>query len=175
MKTIRIIGLLFCALAFNTNTNAQDLDPLNVNSSTYSTAVGLRGGETSGLTIKHFMNDHMALEGILGVWNRGFNATLLVERYQTAFSVAGLNWYYGLGGHMSVLTNGYIWYRNGRRYAVYENDRMALGVDGIAGLEYKIPKTPLAVSLDVKPYVEIVSNGNVWLSADPGLGLKLTF
>ncbi|CAG5076397.1 hypothetical protein [Parvicella tangerina] len=175
MKSIRIFGAMLLTIAISLPINAQDLDPLEVNSSTYKTAVGLRGGETSGLTIKHFMNEEMAIEGILGAWNRGFSATVLVERHQRAFSVKGLNWYYGVGGHASLLTNGYVWYRNGRRYAVYENDNYALGIDGIAGLEYKIPKAPFAVSLDLKPYMEIISNGNVWLSVDPGLGIKLTF
>lgn len=176
MKTIKLFTLGFCALIFSqTQINAQDLEPMAVNSSTYRTAVGLRAGETSGLTIKHFFNNQSAVEGILGVWNRGFSATILFERHQQAFDVPGLNWYYGIGGHAAFVGDRYIWYRDGRRYAVYGDERLGLGLDGIAGMEFKIPKAPFAVSFDLKPYVEVVSNGNVWFSVDPGLGIKLTF
>jgi len=42
-------------------------------------------------------------------------------------------------------------------------------------MEYKIPSIPFALSLDVKPYVEVITNGRVWTSLDPGLGIKVTF
>ncbi|MCB9195828.1 MAG: hypothetical protein H6598_06365 [Flavobacteriales bacterium] len=177
MKTIfklLSIGLLVAGISVNTN-YGQNLDPMAVNTPNYKTAIGVRGGETSGLTIKHFMNSHTALEGIVGVWNRGFSGTLLIERHQQAFNVDGLRWYYGFGGHATVVGNRYVWYNNGRRYAVYGDERIGLGIDGIAGIEYKIPKAPFALSFDLKPYVEVVSNGNVWMSLDPGLGIKVTF
>ena len=61
------------------------------------------------------------------------------------------------------------------RYRKYYEGGVGLGVDGIVGLEYKIPKAPIALSLDVKPFVEFVSRGYIYSSLDPGLGIKITF
>ncbi len=142
----------------------------------YNTAIGLRAGETSGLTIKHFISNRTAIEGILGVWHHGFNATILFEQHQSAFSVSGLNWYYGGGGHVSVVNRNRVWYNyRGDRYVRYYDQNLALGIDGIIGIEYKIPKAPFSVSLDVKPYIEVISNGNIWTGLDPGFGIKVTF
>ncbi len=172
MKTLKSVVVLTLALTSQT-LFAQDLA---VNSSSYNTAVGLRAGETSGLTIKHFMGGQNALEGILGLWYHGFSATVLYERHSSAFNVSGLNWYYGLGGHGTFYsTRRYYYYRGRARDSYYENGSVGLGVDGVFGIEYKIPKAPLALSLDVKPYAEIISTGGIWTSFDPGMGIKVTF
>lgn len=148
---------------------------LSINSKTYSTAVGLRSGGTSGLTIKQFVGSNVALEGIIGVWSHGFSGTLLYENHVSAFNVPGLNWYFGAGGHAAFYSGHHIHFRHDHRYDYYEPGEFGLGVDGIVGLEYKIPPIPLALSLDVKPFFEIVSNGSMWVAMDPGLGVKLTF
>lgn len=100
---------------------------------------------------------------------------MLLEKYAPAFNARGLNWYYGAGGHIAAQNgNGAYYYDNGR-HKHYKNGALGLGVDGIVGLEYKIPKAPFALSLDVKPYIEVVTKGDVWMSLDPGLGVKVTF
>ncbi|MCE3295517.1 MAG: hypothetical protein K0R65_1231 [Crocinitomicaceae bacterium] len=162
-KLIYLLPFLF----FGTILRAQD----------YNTAIGLRAGETSGLTIKKSIGNSSALEGILGFWRHGVSATLLYERYMPTANIAGLSWYYGGGGHAAfenTFYRGYYWY-NGDRYYYYENGGMGLGIDGIVGLEYKIPRAPIAFSLDIKPFVEFNTNGGVWTSFDPGLGLKVAF
>ena len=171
MKTLKIVTVLSFFLVIAGNSHAQ----LATNSSSYSTAIGVRGGETSGLTIKHFMSDQNALEGIIGFWYHGFTATLLYERHSPAFSASGLNWYYGLGGHGTIYGNSRYYYHGRERAYYYSHGSVGLGFDGIFGLEYKIPKAPIAFSLDVKPYVEIISTGGVWTSLDPGLGIKVAF
>ncbi len=179
------------ALAFSTTVSAQQTAQSNFTSTnnttpsffkappalgnTYSTAIGLRGGETSGLTIKHFVGSSTAIEGILGLWNSGFHATVLLEKHVNAFGIESLNWYYGGGGHFAI-DNGNKYYGYGRRRGdFYTNGSFGLGVDGIIGLEFKIPQVPIALSLDLKPYIEVISNGNIWGSLDPGLGVKVAF
>jgi hypothetical protein len=178
MKTIIATITFGLSCLLFTEIKGQQTNNLNlaIDSETYNTAIGLRAGETSGLTIKHFISNKTALEGIIGVWSHGFNATLLLEQHQQAFNVGGLNWYYGAGGHLSLAYRNTVWYNyRGDRYVRYYDQRMALGIDGIIGLEYKIPKAPFAISLDIKPYIEVVSNGNIWMGLDPGLGIKVTF
>jgi hypothetical protein len=172
MKTKTIIsGLLVIATV---TCIAQDNSlPVNLQQgkSDYHTAIGLRGGETSGFTFKQKYAQSRAIEGIIGVWRNGISATLLVETYEQAFDVPGLKWYYGAGAHASMETSYY--YIDGRRYS--RGGGLGLGVDGIVGIEYKIPPIPFAISLDVKPYAEVNTNGNIYFGPDPGLGIKVTF
>ncbi|SHJ60801.1 hypothetical protein SAMN04488028_101656 [Reichenbachiella agariperforans] len=137
----------------------------------YQTAVGVRGIGTSGLTIKHFTKRSTAIEGIIGFYPNAFSATVLYERYASAFDVRGLNWYYGVGGHIAtqsdVVDNEGIYRR--------ESSEFGLGVDGIFGIEYKIQNVPIAVSLDFKPFVEVATDGDAFMALDPGLGIKVAF
>jgi len=137
----------------------------------YRTAVGLRAGETSGLSLKFNTKSPASYEFVLGIWDNWISLTGLYEKRAEAFNVNGMKWYYGAGGHLAFETNNYY---EGGRYYTRSND-FALGVDGIVGLEYKIPQIPFAVSVDIKPLLEIYRNGNFYLSADPGVGVKFTF
>lgn len=177
MKTIKILALV-AFLLFTFNVNAQDNDKmpsLAINTSSYKTAIGLRAGETSGLTIKRFIGSNTALEGIVGVWSHGLSTTILFEKYTPAFNVNGLNWYYGGGGHIAFETSRTVYYYRNGRYDKYHDGSIGLGIDGLIGIEYKIPTIPFALSLDVKPFIEIISRGDIWISLDPGLGIKVTF
>jgi len=138
---------------------------------TYQTAIGVRGLGTSGLTIKHFTSSSNAIHGIIGFYPNAFSVTVLAEKYIPAFDVAGLKWYYGIGGHLATQSD---W---GRKEGLYRRETSAfgLGVDGIFGIEYKIDKVPIAVSLDFKPFLEIATDGNAFMALDPGLGIKVTF
>lgn len=144
--------------------------------SQYRAAIGLRAGETSGLTIKGFVGNSAALEGIIGVWYHGLSGTLLYEVHRPAFNLNGMNWYYGGGGHVAFDTDHYYWYRYDRRWYYYRAGGTWVGVDGVIGLEYKIPRAPIALSLDLKPYIEFSTyGGGAWSSLDPGLGMKIAF
>lgn len=175
---LKTLVLSVALLSFTTASAQQTqtpLDHLAFEQSTYNTAIGVRAAEPGALTLKHFFNDQVALEGILGVWNHGFRATLLLEKHVPTAKVSGLSWYYGAGAHLSYYDHDH-WFRyNERRYYPYFDDEIGLGVDGVLGIEYKIPEIPFALSLDVKPTIEYVSNGDVWADFDPGLGVKLTF
>ncbi len=145
-------------------------------SSSYTTAIGLRAGGTSGVTFKRFINQPTAIEVIAGVWPYGFSGTVLLERHANA-GLEGLSWYYGGGGHATV-RSGRVYYRYDHpRYKYYyaTESRLGLGIDGIVGLEYKIKPIPFAISLDLKPFVEVNTGGYVYLGMDPGLGIKVAF
>jgi ABC-type multidrug transport system permease subunit len=148
----------------------------SVNSSSYSTAIGLRGGGTSGLTIKHFTNSNTAIEGILSFWHRSVGVTGLYEKHAGAFSVDGMRWYYGGGAHIYVTgSDGGYYNDHNYRYYRYRDGGFGFGVDGIVGLEYKINPIPFAISIDLKPAIDVTSGGNVYFYVDPGLGIKFTF
>lgn len=172
MKTISIISAIFSGLAF-TEVRGQDLTPA-FNQSFYTTAIGLRAGETSGLTIKHFTGSNQAVEGIIGIWPNAISLTALYERHASG-NTEGFSWYYGAGGHVAFETGRIYRISDRSFYYRYPDREVGIGIDGILGLEYKIPPIPFALSLDLKPFVEINTGGIVFIALDPGLGIKVTF
>jgi hypothetical protein len=136
----------------------------------YRTGIGLRTGETSGITLKFNAQKASSIEIIAGIWSDWLSLTGLYEKNVAAFNINGMRWYYGAGGHVAFETDTF---NNGRYYD--RGDDFALGIDGIVGLEFKIPPIPFAVSLDIKPFLEIYNNGDVFMAIDPGLGIKFTF
>jgi hypothetical protein len=137
----------------------------------YHAAIGIRAGETTGVTFKFKTGGSSSVELLAGFWSDWLNLTALYEKNVNAFNVNGMNWYYGAGGHVSFATGSY--YNDGRRYT--RGDDFALGIDGIVGLEYKIPPIPFALSIDIKPLIEIYRNGDIYAGIDPGIGVKFTF
>ncbi|MES2559391.1 MAG: hypothetical protein V4590_06600 [Bacteroidota bacterium] len=161
-------SLVWIAFIFPFTTQSQ-----SINSGSYHTAIGLRAGGTSGLTVKHFISSGAALEGIIGIWNNAFSITGLYEKH-SGTGTAGLNWYYGGGFHVAAENNRY--YRNRYYYRDYYSDGgVGIGIDGILGIEYKIIPIPFAISLDVKPFIDVNTHGGAFFSLDPGLGIKFVF
>lgn len=143
----------------------------------YDFAIGIRSGGTSGLTLKKNYETH-AIEGIIGFWNDGLSITGLWEKNVMAFDEPGLNWIYGVGGHVAFYgdefdrRSGPSWYKHPRDP---DDGDFGFGIDGIIGLEYKIPDVPIAIGIDLKPYLEIITDGGAVFSIDPGIGIKVAF
>jgi hypothetical protein len=157
MKTlIRISFALALILSVAFSANAQ---------SGYKTGIGFRGGIASGLTVKHFIKSDAAIEGILSTSfrHRGTVITVLYEKHAQAFNAKGLQWYYGLGGHVGF-HEGRHYYKHGHDH-YYDDHVVALGIDGVLGLEYYIRDIPFTIGADIKPYINIPSGGGYWDSA----------
>ncbi len=111
----------------------------------YNTGIGFRGGPFLGLTVKHFISERSALEGLLSTRWKGFEITGLYEIHNQAFDVDRLKWYYGVGGHLGFYNgDNTTWGDIGNKYKV-------VGIDGIIGLEYSFDEIPINLSLDWKP------------------------
>jgi hypothetical protein len=130
----------------------------------YTTAIGVRGGYTSGLTLKHFVNNKAAVEVIVGAsrW-RGTSLTGIYEWHKkNALEVPELSWVYGFGARLGFYDgrdyyNGYKGKCNDPRNPKcpsYWGDRSfaAIGIVGIGGLEYKFRDAPLTIGIDLIPY-----------------------
>lgn len=176
MKRFILFSAMAVLLFVPTTSQAQLHFNRSAESATYSTAIGLRAGETSGITFKKFVGGPNALEFIVGVWPYGFSATGLFEKHANA-GLDGLNWYYGGGGHVAVQSGRIYYAYRHRRYDYYyrTGSDLGLGIDGIVGLEYKIKPIPFAVSLDLKPFLEVNTAGAAFIGLDPGLGVKVAF
>jgi hypothetical protein len=158
-KIVVLLGLLALFAVNRTQAQATGTD--------YRTAVGVKFWP-GALTIKHFIKDDAALEGLLNFWGHGFRFTGLYEFHGDINSAPGLKWYVGPGAHIGFYNDGY--WRNDH---YYDKGSASFGVDGILGLEYKFKGAPIAVSLDVNPYVEFLHGAyvDVW----GGLGFKFAF
>jgi hypothetical protein len=142
-KIILTLALVIFISAF---TSAQD----------YNTGVGLRLGFSNGLTVKHFLSQRSAVEGLLVTRWRGFEITGLFEVHNQAFNVERLNWYYGFGGHIGFWNGDNThWGDAGTNYTI-------IGIDGILGIEYNFDEVPINVSLDWKPAFNLTGYTGFW-------------
>lgn len=137
------------------------------NAQDYNTGIGFRaGGLSSGITIKHFTQPDVALEGILGFAYRSFIITGLYEKHNQITNAKGLKWLYGGGAHIGFFRYGGYYYRvYGRGNHVYYVDEVGGsavigGVDFILGLDYKFDRAPINLGLDIKPFVDFVDGLN---------------
>lgn len=144
-KLLFAVTLALCLISFS---HAQD----------YNTGIGLRAGLYNGLTVKHFLSEKAAVEGILASRWSGFEVTGLYEIHARAFEVDRLNWYYGIGGHVGFYNGDKTkdsWGTAGTTYTV-------IGIDGILGLEYNFTEIPINLSIDWKPAFNLTGYSHFW-------------
>ena len=92
----------------------------------------------------------------------------MIEKYSPFASTDQLSWYIGYGGHLGV------WSEEWKKNNPSHNAGIALGVDGILGLDYKIKNAPLNLSLDWQPSFNFVG-ASYFESGWAGLGIRYTF
>ena len=169
MKKYYYLLLILTAFTFSTKiAKAQDYKP------NYQIAAGLKfGGYENGVSAKYFMNSSTSLEAIAGLRSpHGLVITGLYEINHTAFEVEGLRFYYGFGAHLGAVGAGYYQRFDGSN-ELYSKSQILLGADGVVGLEYVIPQSPIAISLDLNPRIELATGP--FFDIAPGLGVKYCF
>jgi hypothetical protein len=125
----------------------------------YKTAVGLKFFPL-GVSGKTFTNRKNAVE-LLGYFYDGFRLTALYEYYVTLNEEGNLKFYFGGGGHLG--------------FANKENGGNAkLGLDGIVGLDYKLPTAPINISLDWQPSIGFGDNSS-FIGNWGGVGVRFCF
>jgi hypothetical protein len=153
MKKIRLI-LAMAAVCFVATTQAQNT------SSSYRTALGVKF-YPGAISIKHFANERGAIEGLASFWKGGVRFTGLYELHYPLLQVDGLQWYVGPGAHIGFYDDKYY---GGNTF---------FGIDGVLGIDYKIPGAPLNVSLDWNPSFEFGDGAE--FQSWGGLGIRFTF
>jgi hypothetical protein len=174
MKKVNKILTLVIAVALTGITHSAFSQQSSDNTSgTYKTAIGVRGGWTSGLSVKHFVSANAALEGVLGSRWHGFNFTGLYELHsRNALNVSRLSWEYGFGGRVGFYDGRY--YRAWKdKYYYEDNSYTVVSLVGIFGLEYKFGEIPFTVGFDLMPYFDFVGRGDNWI--DGSLAFRYTF
>ena len=163
----KLLSTIFVALALTGLTAKAQSDKLGYASTdNYSNSVGLRAGSENGLTFKHFFKPTWAFEGTITTGYRALVATGLVEKHVPIADADRLKLFFGGGGHVGEWQ--YVAYRryryNGEYYYVNRYETVpSVGVDGIFGIEWKIPDAPFTIGADVKPYLDILYPGDSWV------------
>lgn len=126
----------------------------------YQKHFGVRMGATTGFSAKVIKSENFALEGIIGIRNGGMQVYGLFENYNNAFRTRIDNMWFYFGGGFHFGFANYYTYQTQSYYSrpPFYNYRMTsvLGVDGIFGLEYHFPMSPVVIGIDFKPFVEVV-------------------
>jgi len=155
----RIIILMFFSLAISSQTFAQKSD--------YKSALDLKF-YPGGITYKTFIKDNVAIEGVGYFWEYGSRITGLYQFYGDIDVVDGLKWYAGFGAHIGF------WNDKWKKDYPTRETGLAIGVDGVLGIDYKIGGAPLNLSLDWQPSFNLVGY-NYLESGWGGLGIRYTF
>ena len=158
MKNIKkLVAFLFLLVIISFSSYAQD----------YNTAIGVRLGSGTGITIKHFIESNAALEGILDTRWEGVRITGLYEVHKKIPNANGLGWYYGVGAHIGFWSN-----RNLRNE--FANASAIIGIDGIIALDYTFKELPLNLSVDWKPAFNIIGYSGFW-GDEIAVGIRYAF
>lgn len=127
----------------------------------YKTALGVKIWDGGGISLKHFLDGKNALEGIGYFWDNGVRITGLYEIHGDISGAPGLKWYIGPGAHIGFYNNKH-------------GDGAFAGIDGVLGLDYKINKAPINLSIDWQPSFEF-GNDRGFVGSWGGLGVRYTF
>jgi len=152
---------LIAVIIFFAAPNLKAQEGMNTSSS-YTTAVGLKF-YPGALTVKHFVNDEVAIEGIGYFFDYGFRLTGLYEFHHDISDVEGLKWYVGPGVHIGFYNTEYY-------------GSTSIGIDGVLGLDYKFQGAPIEASVDWQPSFEFGNNyNNGFLAGTGGVGIRYAF
>lgn len=126
-------------------------------SQNYKQAAGLRMGAAGGITYRRTLSPELAGELMMVSQNHGSAIVFLLEKHKPAvlFDDLNLNFIYGAGVHIGAANKYYRrndYFSNEYNYRGYNT--LQLGFDGFASFEYMMPRYPVALSLECKPYFE---------------------
>lgn len=149
MKQAGIVFGTLLSFLFINSARAQD----------YKAAVGIRFSSKAALvnhsvSLKYFFTEKTAVEGLI-TFNDPFALGLLVEQ------------------HKPLVTNNFKYFYGAGFYGAFSGSRRA-GLQGVIGLDYKLPMIPLNFCIDWKPELTFTKE----FSFEPqtlGLSARFTF
>ncbi len=155
MKKMLVLLTVCCIAAVMANAQSMGRN--------YKTALGVKVWDGAGISFKTFVVPNNAVEVIGYFWKEGTRLTGLYEIHGNIEGATGLRWYIGPGVHIGFYDKKY-----------YQGDRAGAGVDGVLGLDYKINRAPLNLSIDWQPSFEFADNRG-FAGSWGGLGIRYTF
>jgi hypothetical protein len=151
MRKVTLIFLVMLSAATLNKTFSQD----------YKVAIGIRFSTpaptlSNSISVKYFMNDRDAIEGLLSFGPR-FGIGGLYEVHQLIGATPAFTWFYGGGAYIGA-----------------QNNVTYVGPTGVVGIDYKFQNAPINLSLDWKPELDIIPAINFVPDAF-GLTARFTF
>ena len=135
---------------------------------TYERAVGVRLGLHNGVNYRQFITYNNAVEGIVSSRWHGWAITGLYEFFNEIDQGKNLHWYYGFGAHAGSYSSLYT------HWDGTSDNVFVVGADGILGIEYAFDNIPLAISIDWKPYLNLIGYSR-FFGDGGGLSVRYTF
>jgi len=134
--------------------------------SPYKKAIGFKLNP-GAISYKSFYTRNKSVEAIGFISIDGFQLTLLNEIYTPFANAENLTWYLGYGGHFNLWSEKY------KLNNPAKNAGVAVGVDGMLGLDYKLKNTPINLSVDIQPAFNFVGASYFDLGWG-GIGIRYT-
>lgn len=139
---------------------------LHAQDAPYAQALGLKFPGGLSVSYKKFLKSNQNIEAQATFWKKGFRLSGLYEFTFYAFEdVPGLSAFAGPGAHFGFWKS---------EYKDDINSKIDVGIDGIIGLDYKIPDIPINISLDWQPSI-ILAGSEGFTPIYGGLGIRYTF
>jgi hypothetical protein len=135
-------------------------------SSPYKKAIGFKLNP-GAISYRSFYTRNKAVEGIGFISLDGFQLTILNEKFTPFANAENLTWYMGYGGHFNLWSERYKLNNPSKSAGV------ALGIDGMLGLDYKLKNTPINLSVDIQPAFNFVGASYFDLGWG-GIGIRYT-
>ena len=135
-------------------------------SSPYKKAIGFKLNP-GAISYRSFYTRNKAVEGIGFISLDGFQLTILNEKFTPFANAENLTWYMGYGGHFNLWSERYKLNNPSKSAGV------AVGVDGMLGLDYKLKNTPINLSVDIQPAFNFVGASYFDLGWG-GIGIRYT-
>ena len=145
---------------------------VSVKAQDYNDAIGAALGTVMGVSYKHKLAQSIMLESTLGGSFRpkGVYFDVLADYY---WNIPAIHQNFSIyaGGGMNMGGWGNHFNHNG----TYDNSRFTMGVTLNAGVDFKIPNTPLDLSFDWRPAIQFVGWENVWRGNTVAFGVRYCF
>ncbi len=111
----------------------------------YDTSIGIRLGSANGISVKHFVNQATAVEGLLVYRRNGFRLVGMAVQHIPLGRKTDTYLYFGGGAHVG--------YNN---LLVTERDSYEVGgIDALLGIEFGLPRLDASLAFDIKPMYEL--------------------
>lgn len=127
-------------------------------SQNFKREAGIRGGHTSGFTLRQYLHESLSYEGILSFGKSGIQFTLLrqVHEMNPLFELpSNVHFIYGYGGHTGYyFSDSYNPFGFTEFKYPYRMLSPLMGIDAYVGIEYRFESIPAVFGLDYKPFFE---------------------
>lgn len=126
-----------------------------------------------GVDIKKHYESERALEVVLGMrYGRAYEIKGFIEIYKYNLKkIKYLDFFYGPGVHVAYYYKSY----SCSNCDLYYRNKFIAGIDGIVGIEYKIPNYPFQITADISPRLDIYSFWDTAFYAGDYIDTGITF